>query len=155
MTPAINFLKKNKINFQVHQYQHDKNNESYGLEAVNKLNLDPQQVFKTLVVCLDTGQLVVAILPVASKLSMKSVAKLFHAKKASMANKLDVQRATGYVLGGVSPFAQKKRLPTVLDSSALNFTSVHVSAGKRGLEIELEAQGIIQLLNASCIDICL
>lgn len=155
MTPAINFLKKNKINFQVHQYQHDKNNESYGLEAVNKLNLDPQQVFKTLVVCLDTGQLVVAILPVASKLSMKSVAKLFHAKKASMANKLDVQRATGYVLGGVSPFAQKKRLPTVLDSSALNFTSVHVSAGKRGLEIELEAQGIIQLLKASCIDICL
>lgn len=155
MTPAINFLKKNKINFQVHQYQHDKNNESYGLEAVNKLNLDPQQVFKTLVVCLDTGQLVVAILPVASKLSMKSVAKLFHAKKASLANKLDVQRATGYVLGGVSPFAQKKRLPTVLDSSALNFTSVHVSAGKRGLEIELEAQGIIQLLNASCIDICL
>lgn len=155
MTPAIDFLKQKKVKFQIHQYQHDKKNESYGLEAVNKLNLDPQQVFKTLVVCLDTGQLVVAILPVASKLSMKSVAKLFHAKKASMANKLDVQRATGYVLGGVSPFAQKKRLPTVLDNSALNFRSVHVSAGKRGLEIELEAQGIIQLLKASCIDICL
>lgn len=155
MTPAINFLKQKKVNFQTHQYEHDKNTESYGLEAVNKLNLDPQQVFKTLVVCLDTGQLIVAILPVASKLSMKSVAKAFNAKKASMANKLDVQRSTGYVLGGVSPFAQKKRLATVLDNSAMNFTSIHVSAGKRGLEIELEVQWLVQLLTASCIDICL
>ncbi|WP_354625519.1 Cys-tRNA(Pro) deacylase [Psychromonas sp. MME2] len=150
MTPAIDYLKKQQIDFQVHQYEHDKNGESYGLEAVQKLHLDARQVFKTLVVCLDNHQLVVAIIPVAKKLSMKLIAKHFMVKKAMMADKNDVLRSTGYVLGGVSPFAQKKRIVTVLDDSALNFPSIYVSAGKRGVEIELAASKLQQLLNAKC-----
>ena len=155
MTPAIIFLKRQKVDFQVHQYQHDKSSESYGLEAVEKLHLDAQRVFKTLVVCLDNGQLVVAIVPVAKKLSMKLLAKTFAAKKANMADKADVLRTTGYVLGGVSPFAQKKMLPTILDSSALNFPSIYVSAGKRGVEIEISAQQLLNLLKTFCVDITL
>lgn len=149
MTPAIDLAKKQGIHYQVHQYQHDAAAASYGLEAVEKLNLNPEQVFKTLVVQLDNKQLAVAVLPVSNQLSMKNIAKALGAKKAEMANAQDVMRSTGYVLGGVSPLGQKKRLPTVIDSSAQQFNSIFISAGKRGLEIELAAADLAELLGAS------
>ncbi|MGO4891755.1 Cys-tRNA(Pro) deacylase [Flavobacterium sp. W21_SRS_FM6] len=149
MTPAVNLLNKLNIAHQVHEYSHDAQHESYGLEAAEKLNLPPAKVFKTLVVKLDSGQLAVAILPVNQMLSMKAMAKALSAKKAVMADKIDVQRSTGYVLGGVSPLAQKKRLPTVIDETSQEFTTIFVSGGKRGLEIEIAAQALAKISAAT------
>lgn len=146
MTPAIELAKKQGITFSVHQYQHDAGAESYGLEAAQKLQLNPAQVFKTLVVMLDSKQLAVAVLPVNQMLSMKCLAKALGAKKAEMADAAAVMRSTGYVLGGVSPLAQKKRLPTVIDASAGDFATIFVSAGRRGLEIELAADALAKAL---------
>ena len=152
MTPAINLAKKKKIKHTVHEYSHDSNaignGESYGQEAADKMGIAPEQVFKTLVVMLETKELVVAIIPVSSLLSMKQVAKAAKAKKAVMANKQDVERSTGYVLGGVSPLGQKKYLRSFIDDSAQNFTTLFVSAGKRGLEIELSPADLSELLSA-------
>lgn len=152
MTPAILLAEKNKITFQVHQYKHDKKAESYGLEAAEKLNVDPLQVFKTLVVEVDK-QLVVAVLPVTEQLNLKAVASALTAKKAQMANKNDVLRSSGYVLGGVSPLGQKKQLPTLIDESALAQQTIYVSAGKRGVEIQLAAQDLADLLSARFVDL--
>jgi Cys-tRNA(Pro)/Cys-tRNA(Cys) deacylase len=154
MTPAIELVKQRGIAHQVHQYQHDPAAASYGLEAAEKLGLLPQQVFKTLVLSLDSKQLAVAILPVDQLLSMKQLAKALGAKKADMANAADVMRSTGYVLGGVSPLGQKKLLPSVIDSSAQQFATIYVSAGRRGLEIELSAADLRQLLNAQFAPLC-
>ncbi|GLS90016.1 Cys-tRNA(Pro)/Cys-tRNA(Cys) deacylase [Psychromonas marina] len=154
MTPATKLLKKQKIAFTVHEYSHDKNSESYGLEAAEKLGVEHHLVFKTLVVALDNSELVVAILPVAEKLSMKLVAKTFSAKKAQMANTEDVLRSTGYVLGGVSPLGQKKRLKTVINNSAFEAETIFVSAGKRGLEVELAPLELQKLLQAKNNYIC-
>jgi len=153
MTPAITLLKQAKISHQVHEYSHDVQHESYGLEAAEKLNVDPEQVFKTLVVKLDNGQLAVGVLPVNNMLSMKAMAKALSAKKAEMADKIEVQRSTGYVLGGVSPLAQKKRLKTVIDLSAQQFPSVFVSGGRRGLEIELAASDLAKVTLGQFFDI--
>lgn len=146
MTPAIDLAKQQGIAYQVHQYQHDAAAASYGLEASEKLGLAPEQVFKTLVVQLDGKQLAVAVLPVSQQLNMKLMAKALGAKKAEMANSHDVMRSSGYVLGGVSPLGQKKRLPTVIDNSAQQYGTIYVSAGRRGLEIELAAADLCQLL---------
>ncbi|PKM20509.1 MAG: Cys-tRNA(Pro) deacylase [Gammaproteobacteria bacterium HGW-Gammaproteobacteria-15] len=154
MTPAIELVKQRGIAHQVHQYQHDPAAASYGLEAAEKLGLLPQQVFKTLVLSLDAKQLAVAILPVNQLLSMKQLAKALGAKKADMANAADVMRSTGYVLGGVSPLGQKKLLPTVIDSSAQQFATIYVSAGRRGLEIELSTADLCLLLNAQFAPLC-
>jgi Cys-tRNA(Pro)/Cys-tRNA(Cys) deacylase len=143
MTPAIKLLTRDGANFTVHEYQHDPDAASYGLEAAEKLNLNPGQVFKTLVVESNDQQLAVAIVPVAKKLSLKSCAKAIGAKKVTMADMQRVQRTTGYVLGGVSPIAQKKPLATVVDRSAQQFDQVFVSAGRRGSEIEL-APSVLQ-----------
>ena len=154
MTPATKLLKKQKAAFTVHEYTHDKNSESYGLEAVEKMGVACHLVFKTLVVALDNGELVVAILPVAEKLSMKLVAKTFSAKKAQMADKNDVLRSTGYVMGGVSPLGQKKRLKTVINDSAFECDNMFVSAGKRGLEVELSPLVLQKILQAKSSAIC-
>jgi Cys-tRNA(Pro)/Cys-tRNA(Cys) deacylase len=148
MTPAIDYLTKQNIAHQVLDYQHDAAAQSYGLEAVEKLNLPEQQVFKTLVVSTEKQQLVVAIIPVPCKLNLKSVAKLVGCKKITMAEPNLVERSTGYVLGGVSPFGQKKRLTTVIDSSALEHDMIYVSAGKRGVEIGLCPNMLITQLKA-------
>ncbi|WOX06032.1 Cys-tRNA(Pro) deacylase [Microbulbifer pacificus] len=145
MTPAINSATKAKISYQIHEYSHDPAAESYGLEAAEKLGLDPKQVFKTLVVSLDGKSLAVAILPVETQLNMKLIAKAAGAKKAAMADKNDVMRSSGYVLGGVSPLGQKKLLPTFLHHSAEAQPTIFVSAGRRGLEIELAPQDLLQL----------
>jgi Cys-tRNA(Pro)/Cys-tRNA(Cys) deacylase len=139
MTPAVNCANKAKIKYTLHQYDHDSGHASYGLEAAEKLGVLPERVFKTIVVKLDATELIVAILPVNSMLSMKSLAKACGGRKAEMADKVEVQRSTGYVLGGVSPLGQKKSLKTVIDQSAQQCPSIYVSGGRRGLEIELNA----------------
>lgn len=149
MTPAINCAQKAKLVYSVHQYAHDKSAASYGEEAADKLNLSPAQVFKTLVVELDSGALAVSVIPVSGQLNLKSMAAAAKAKKAKMADPKAVERSSGYVLGGVSPLGQKKRLKTVIDKRALEFDTIFVSAGRRGLEIELSPNDLATLLNAS------
>lgn len=153
MTPAINLAKKRSVTHQVHEYSHDASSESYGLEAAEKMGVDAAQVYKTLLVQLDGKDLAVGIVPVSSQLSMKLIAKAAGAKKASMASPADVQRSTGYVLGGVSPLGQKKRLKTVIDVSAKAFATIYVSAGRRGLEIELSPDDLAALLGATLAEI--
>jgi Cys-tRNA(Pro)/Cys-tRNA(Cys) deacylase len=153
MTPAVNLLKKGKYTFTLHTYQHDENHPSFGLEASEKLNVPPERVFKTLVVEVSSQQLVVAVLPVNKQLSMKRVANAVSAKKAEMADKVKVQRATGYVLGGVSPLGQKKSLKTLVDTSASDFESIFISAGKRGLEIELAATDLLKATGGAFCDL--
>jgi len=145
MTPAINLAKRKKITHKVHKYYHDPSNESYGIEAAEKMGVPEARVFKTLVVSLDNKKLVVGVIPVSSMLSMKHMATATGAKKAAMADKSDVERSTGYVLGGVSPLGQKKSLKTVIDASANDFSTIFVSAGRRGLQIELSPTDLRKL----------
>ena len=154
MTPGINQAKKHQVSHTIHEYSHDETSESYGLEAADKMGVTQERVFKTLIVILDNKELVVGIIPVSSMLSMKLIAKAVGAKKATMADKLDVERSTGYVLGGVSPLGQKKRLKTIIDSSANNYSTIYVSAGRRGLEIELSPADLAKLTNGKFVDIC-
>jgi Cys-tRNA(Pro)/Cys-tRNA(Cys) deacylase len=148
MTPAIKLAQKHKINHSVHEYEHDANCDSYGKEAAEKLGLDEHRVFKTLVVSTSDNQLAVAVIPVPNMLSMKRMAKALGARKAVMADKDEVSRSTGYVLGGVSPLGQRKRLKTVIDTSAQKFSTIYVSAGRRGLDLELNPEDLRKLLNA-------
>lgn len=110
MTPAIQILKKVKITYELHEYSHDPSVETFGIEAARKLSISEGRVFKTLVVSLGTKELAVGIIPVSSMLNMKLIARALDVKRVGMASKSDVERSTGYVLGGVSPLGQKKRL---------------------------------------------
>lgn len=153
MTPGINVAKKAGIQYKIHEYNHDPAHESYGLEAAGKMGVSPDRVFKTLVVALETKELVTAVVPVSAMLNMKQIAKAAGAKKAAMAAAADVQRSSGYVLGGVSPLGQKKSLRTFIDQSAGQFTTIFVSAGRRGLEIELSASDLATLTRGSLAEI--
>jgi Cys-tRNA(Pro)/Cys-tRNA(Cys) deacylase len=153
MTPAIRLLKKNKCDFKIHKYDHDPACTNFGEEAAVKLGLDENQVFKTLLVELTPKELVVCVVPVSKQLSLKEVATAFKAKKAVMANKDEAQKVTGYLLGGISPLGQKKRLKTVVAKSAFNYDTIYVSGGKRGLDIELRPQDLKVLLAAIIFDI--
>lgn len=151
MTPAINAAKKAGVTYKVHEYQHDPNAESYGGEAADALGIDPGQVFKTLLVALngDNKKLAVAVVPVSGQLDLKAMAAALKVKKVAMANPQDAERATGYIVGGISPLGQKKRLPMVLDSSSESFATIYMSAGRRGLEIELAPADLMQLTGAT------
>ena len=144
MTPAIQRAKRAKIQFKIHEYEHDPTAESYGEEAAAKLEASSDRVFKTLVVA-HGSDLAVAVLPVSCQLNLKQFAKAVGAKKAAMADKATAERATGYVLGGVSPLGQKKALATVIDASAEGLETIYVSAGRRGLEIELSPLDLMAL----------
>jgi Cys-tRNA(Pro)/Cys-tRNA(Cys) deacylase len=144
MTPAINAAKKAKIPYTVHEYVHDPVCASYGLEAAEKLNINPSRVYKTLVADLG-GEIVVAVIPVTAMLSMKLLANSAGAKKAAMADKSLVERTTGYVLGGVSPLGQKKRLRTFIDASARSHPTILVSGGRRGLDIEIAPEDLARM----------
>jgi Cys-tRNA(Pro)/Cys-tRNA(Cys) deacylase len=144
MTPAINAAKKAKIQYTVHEYEHDPAAPSFGEEAAEKLGVAPERVFKTLVVDAG-GRLAVAVVPVLLKLDLKAAAKALGAKKAAMAEVKVVERTTGYVVGGVSPLGQKKRLATVIDASAEACETIFVSGGRRGLDIELSPADLVGL----------
>jgi Cys-tRNA(Pro)/Cys-tRNA(Cys) deacylase len=146
-TPATAALERAGVSFTVHPYAHDPAAASYGLEAAGQLGLDPSAVFKTLLAEVDE-RLVVAIVPVSRRLDLKALAAAVGGKKAAMANPADAERATGYVVGGISPLGQKKRLTTVVDASALERPTVYVSGGKRGLDIGLAPRDLVTLLGA-------
>lgn len=153
MTPAIDLLKKNRAEHRVHSYQHDPKSASYGLEAAEKLGLDPARVFKTLLASTERNELVVAVVPVAGTLDLKALAQAAGAKKMEMADPAAAQRATGYLVGGISPLGQKRRLRTFIDVSARAHPTVYVSAGRRGLEVELAAEVLAEHTAASFADI--
>ena len=139
MTPALDLLKKVRAEHRIHSYEHDPKAASYGHEAAEKLGLAPAQVFKTLLASSEKGELLVAVVPVVGSLDLKALAHAAGVKKAEMADPAAAQRSTGYLLGGISPLGQKKRLRTFIDASAQQFETIHVSAGRRGLEVELAA----------------
>ncbi|MFZ7128591.1 MAG: Cys-tRNA(Pro) deacylase [Desulfobacterales bacterium] len=147
MTPAVRKAEQARIPFRLHEYEHDPASESYGDEAAVKMGVDADRVFKTLVVSGGGRDLFVAVVPVSRQLDLKRFAKSVGAKKIAMAEKKEVERTTGYVLGGVSPLGQKRQFMTVIDRSALNFETIFVSAGRRGLEIELAPADLCSLTN--------
>ncbi|MCG8566991.1 MAG: Cys-tRNA(Pro) deacylase [Desulfobacterales bacterium] len=147
MTPATKALKRAKIEFDLLSFDHDSNETHFGKEAAAKLGLPEDHLFKTLVVSVD-GQLTVAVVPVSRQLNLKALAKAVKAKKAKMADKSLVQKTTGYITGGVSPFGQKKKLPTVVDASAIQLDRVVVSAGRRGLQLCLAPRDLVDQTRA-------
>lgn len=146
-TPAFAELTRAGVAFVERSYEHDPRAASYGLEAAEALAVEPGRVFKTLLADVD-GELCVAIVPVDAQLDLKAVAAALGGKKAAMADPARAERATGYVVGGISPLGQKKRHRTTLDESALRWETVLVSAGRRGLEAELAPQDLADLTQA-------
>ena len=152
MTPAINELDAAGIAYTIHEYERADSLHDFGLEAAVKLGLDPDQVFKTLLVTADGAQ-AVAIVPVSGKVALKAVGKALGAKRVEMCDPAVAERLTGYVRGGISPFGQKKRLPTVLDEMATVFDTIYVSGGKRGLDIGVAPDDLVRVLDADVADI--
>jgi Cys-tRNA(Pro)/Cys-tRNA(Cys) deacylase len=141
-TPATTAARRAGVAFSVHEYEHDPAAASYGMEAAEALGLDPARVFKTLVADLD-GALTVCVVPVNGELNLRSLGK-----RARMADPTRAERTTGYVAGGISPLGQRRALPTLVDDSALAHDTVYVSAGRRGLEIELAPGDLVALTKA-------
>jgi Cys-tRNA(Pro)/Cys-tRNA(Cys) deacylase len=135
------------VEFAVHEYEHDPRSASYGEEAAHAMGVDPARVFKTLVADVD-GALVVAVVPVSGQLDLKALARAVEGRKATMADPKAAERATGYVVGGISPLGQRRQLPTVVDGSVATYPTVFVSAGRRGLEVELNPDALVRLTAA-------
>jgi Cys-tRNA(Pro)/Cys-tRNA(Cys) deacylase len=148
-TTATAALERAKIPFTLHEYAHDPRHESYGTEASEALGVSPDRVFKTLVAAVDGGTLAVGVIPVHRQLDLKALAAAVGGKRAAMAEVAAAERATGYVAGGISPVGQRRRLPVVLDASAMAFTTVFCSGGRRGLEIELAPADLVRAANAT------
>ncbi len=146
-TPAITQLRKQSVGHTVRAYAHDPAVASYGLEAATALGVEPGRVFKTLLAEVD-GLLAVAVVPVSGSLDLKALAAALGGKRAAMAQKSAAERSTGYVIGGISPLGQRRALPTVVDASALDYPTVLVSAGRRGLEVELAPADLVRLTQA-------
>jgi Cys-tRNA(Pro)/Cys-tRNA(Cys) deacylase len=146
-TPATVALARAGIEFRLHEYAHDPRAESYGLEAAEALGLDPARVFKTLMATVD-GRLATAVVPVSGQLDLKALARALGASRATMADVVVAERATGYVAGGISPVGQRRPHPTVLDSTALDHPSVFVSAGRRGLDLEIAPADLVRITEA-------
>ncbi|MCW2760232.1 MAG: ybaK/ebsC protein [Marmoricola sp.] len=147
-TPATTTLERAGVAFTLHRYEHDPAASSYGLEAAELLGLDPAAVFKTLLAEVD-GRLVVGIVLVSSRLDLKALASAVGGKVATMAEPAVAERTTGYVVGGISPIGQKRRLVTVVDESAFEQQTIYVSGGKRGLDIGLAPADLVDLLSAT------
>jgi len=146
-TPATVALTRHGVAFTEHAYAHDPGAASYGAEAAERLGLDPDQVLKTLLVAVD-GRLVVGVVPVSGQLDLKAVAAAVGGKRAVMADPAAAERATGYVVGGISPVGQRRPHPTVLDESALGFGTVYVSGGRRGLDLGLSPADLVRVTGA-------
>ncbi|MFF7631756.1 Cys-tRNA(Pro) deacylase [Kitasatospora sp. NPDC008050] len=146
-TPATVTLEAAGVPFTLHAYEHDQAAASYGGEAAQALGVDPLRVFKTLVAEVD-GALTVGVVPVAGQLDLKALATAVGGKRAAMADPAAAERSSGYVRGGISPLGQRKALPTVLDASALAHDTIYVSAGRRGLEVELAPADLLRLTGA-------
>lgn len=153
MTPAIALLKKHKVAHQVVTYQHDPQATSYGVEAAEKLGVPAASVFKTLLVSNEKQELIVGIIPVLKQLDLKAIAQAAGVKKVAMAKPELAQKATGYIVGGISPLGQKKRLTTFIDHSAAELTTIYVSGGRRGLDIALAPADLAKLLSAQFVAI--
>jgi len=151
-TPAISAARAAGIDHRVHHYEHDSSSEHHGQEAAARLEVDPARVFKTLVMTVD-DTLTIALVPVDRQLDLKQLALASGGKRASMAPPREAERASGYPLGAISPLGQKKPRPTVMDASAVGHETIFVSAGRRGLELELTPQNLIRLTNATTADL--
>ena len=141
-TPALVALERARVGFELHEYEHDPSTPSYGLEAAERLGVDVRRVFKTLVVEVG-GKPHVTVVPVEAELDLRALGK-----RAAMAKPADAERITGYVVGGISPLGQRRRLPTLVDDSALGYETVFVSAGRRGLEVELAPADLVSITEA-------
>lgn len=154
-TPATVELATAAVPFSEHEYVHDPRAQSYGIEAAQALGLDPQVVFKTLLVALEPAAgaggahaLAVVIVPVERHVDLKAAAYALGAKKAAMADPAAAQRSTGYVVGGISPFGQRRRLPTVLDAAASGHETIYVSGGRRGYDLGVAPEDLVRVLDA-------
>lgn len=156
MTPAVLALTRAGIAFTLHDYEHDprarSKGSSYGMEAAEALGLDPDQVFKTLMVDLD-GALVAAVVPVSTRLDLKALARALGGAKATMADPRAAERATGYVTGGISPLGQRRQHPTVVDETALMWDTVYVSGGRRGLDVAIAPADLVEATGAITADV--
>jgi Cys-tRNA(Pro)/Cys-tRNA(Cys) deacylase len=160
-TPATVMLQQAGVDFRIHEFDHDPGERNYGIVAAEALGIDPDQVFKTLLAQVegqaagkvgghaDVQGVVVGIVPVSGQLSLKELAVAVHAKRAEMCDPAVAERLTGYVVGGISPFGQKKRLPTAIDETCILFDTIFVSGGKRGLDIEIAPGDLIAVLDAA------
>lgn len=148
-TPATAVLTRAGVPFTIHEYAHESGVTGYGEEAAAALAVSPDRIYKTLIVRVDGARLAVAVLPVGGQLSMKAVAAATGGKRAELAAAADAERSSGYVLGGISPLGQRKRLPTVVDASLLGHPTIYCSAGRRGMQVELAPAALIGLTGAS------
>ncbi|MBD5787767.1 Cys-tRNA(Pro) deacylase [Cellulosimicrobium terreum] len=149
-TPAVVLLEREGVAHTLHPYEHDPTSDlSYGLEAAAAIGVPAERVLKTLLAVVDGGPLVVGIVPVDRQLDLKALARAAGGKKATMAEPAAAERATGYVVGGISPLGQKQRHRTVLDESALGFDVVYVSGGRRGLDVGLAPSDLVRLTGAT------
>ena len=148
MTPAIELLKKAKVPFTVYEYEHDPESVSFGMEAAQKLGVEARRVLKTLVVRASDGEHAVCIIPVDRQLDLKLAAKALGAKKVELAPAADAERVTGFLVGGVSPFAQKRRLRTVIEEAVSEDEEVLVSAGRRGMDLGVSPQDLARTTDA-------
>jgi Cys-tRNA(Pro)/Cys-tRNA(Cys) deacylase len=147
MTPAIKLLEENKVLFEVLQFKHLETSDDFANEAVKQLGLNPETVFKTIIINVD-GVLHVAILPSMNRVDLKAYAKACHGKRATLADAKLVQNSTGYIIGGISPFAQRKKLTTFLHQSAKQHPYIYVSGGRRGLEVKVSPLDILRVCHA-------
>jgi Cys-tRNA(Pro)/Cys-tRNA(Cys) deacylase len=146
-TPATALLARAKVPFTLHPYQHDPRSQAYGEEAAGALGVDPARIFKTLIASVE-GRLACAVVPVAARLDLKAFAATLGGKRAELADPAAAARATGYVVGGISPLGQRSKLPVVVDGSASSFETMFVSAGKRGLQVELAPDDLVRVAGA-------
>jgi len=153
MTPAIKALERAKVRFTLHRYEHESSAESFGKETVTKLGVPPERVFKTLVAAGDNGRLVMAMVPVSGRLNVKALAAAMKCKRADLADPAKAEGATGYVVGGISPLGRRKALPAYIDRSAGELPTVFISAGRRGMQIELAPADLIRLTRATPADL--
>jgi Cys-tRNA(Pro)/Cys-tRNA(Cys) deacylase len=150
LTPAVKFLEKQGVTHTVHRYELGESHAgTYGEAVAKAIGAEPQRVFKTLIAQLDSGELVVAVVPVSSTLDLRALAAAAGAKSAAMAPPQAAEKATGYVTGGISPFGQRKMLRTFVDGSLETFPKVFVSAGRRGLQVEVDSSDLVRLCQAS------